>query len=60
VLDPPAVTLPYTAMVVVIVRTVVVQLVSVGFILGQRTGQDRAQELLRSSHSSSWRSRMRA
>jgi serine/threonine-protein kinase len=52
VLDPPAVTLPYTAMVVVIVLTVVVQLVSVGFILnGQRTAQDRAQELL---HVQAW------
>jgi serine/threonine-protein kinase len=51
-LDPPAVTLPYTAMVVVIVLTVAVQLVSVGFILnGQRTAQDRAQELL---HVQAW------
>jgi serine/threonine-protein kinase len=52
VLDPPFVTLPYTAMIVVMIMCVAVQLVSVGLILHtQRTAQDRAQELL---HVQAW------
>ena len=52
VLEPWAISLPPTAMIVVIILSVVVQLVSISYILHvQRTAQDRAQEQL---HVQAW------